>query len=227
MQTIKSYVERGALGDIYLGVVSMRIHRPATYYTEAPWRGSWKEDGGMLLNQGIHMIDLLQWFLGDVKTVYGDVAKGPLAKETEDVALGLLTFAGGSKGMIEANTVTYPRNLEYAISLFGEKGTIAIGGLQLDQIRRWECQEQWHTAEEIARLAQEKNEHAAMYQDLADAVANRTGGVLVDGREGRKALETIFALYQSAVTSRPVTLPLPDFRTSDMKSSLQKDGGLS
>jgi UDP-N-acetyl-2-amino-2-deoxyglucuronate dehydrogenase len=222
MQTIKTYLERQALGRIYLGVVTMRIHRSADYYTAASWRGSWREDGGMLLNQGIHMVDLLQWFLGDVKTVVGDLLKGPIPKETEDVALGLLTFENGAKGMIEANTITYPNNLDYSLTLFGETGTISIGGPQLDRIDRWACHEQWHGEERLAALAQEKDEHHAMYRDLMDTLSDRKSDVLIHGREGRRALETIFAIYQSAAMSQPVTLPLTDFRTADLRNSLKR-----
>lgn len=217
MQKIKQYVDTQALGSIYLGVTNLRIFRPHAYYEAAPWRGSWREDGGMLLNQGIHMIDLLQWFLGDVKTVYGDISKGPLKKETEDVAIGLLTFANGAKGMIEANTITYPNNMEYGISLFGEHGTISIGGAQLERIYRWQCAACTETEAELTQLAAVKDEHLRMYRDFLQQLSTGSSTALIDGREGKKALETIFALYQSAVTSRPVTLPLPSFSTADME----------
>lgn len=227
MQTIKRYVEQQALGHIYLGVVSMRIHRPASYYSAAPWRGSWRDDGGMLLNQGIHMVDLLQWFLGDVTTVYGDMAKGPIDKETEDVALGLLTFASGAKGMIEANTVTYPQNMEYAISLFGEQGTLSIGGPQMDVIYRWACREQTDREEQIAELAKIKDEHVTMYRDLMEKIGRGSTDVLVHAREGKKTLETIFAMYQSSVTSRPVLLPLADFATAQLSDFMKESGWLA
>ncbi|HZG15554.1 MAG TPA: Gfo/Idh/MocA family oxidoreductase [Candidatus Bathyarchaeia archaeon] len=227
MQTIKKYVENRSLGQIHLGVVSMRIHRPAEYYQAAPWRGSWREDGGMLLNQGIHMVDLLQWFLGEITTVYGDIRKGPIEKETEDVALGLLTFASGAKGMIEANTVTYPSNLEYSLSLFGEHGTLSIGGPQMDQIYRWAYKNQIESEEHIALLAKQKNEHVMMYQDLIDSIQQGSKEVLIHAREGKKALETIFALYQSAVTARPVVLPLHQFETAQLSDIMKTTGWLT
>lgn len=227
MQAIKRHVEAQALGQIYLGVITMRIHRPTSYYAAAPWRGSWREDGGMLLNQGIHMIDLLQWFLGDVTTVYGDMTKGPIEKETEDVALGLLTFANGAKGMIEANTVTYPENMEYSLALFGEHGTLAIGGPQMDQIHRWAYKDQTESEEQASRLAKQKDEHITMYRDLLHAISQKTEQVLVHAREGRKALETIFSIYQSAVTSREVALPLSQFSTAQLSDIMKTTGWLS
>ncbi|WP_047151975.1 Gfo/Idh/MocA family protein [Aneurinibacillus tyrosinisolvens] len=216
MCEIKQLVDSGAIGKIYLGVVTMRIQRSPEYYSAAPWRGSWAEDGGMLINQGIHFIDLLQWFLGDVQQIYGEMTRGALPKQTEDVALGILTFKNKAKGVIEANSITYPKNLDNAISLFGEKGTISIGGASFDKIYRWSIADHPETEESLEQLLQNRDEHYYMYEDLLHVLAKKKKHVLVDANEGKRAIETIFGLYQSAITRQPVPLPLPSFSTSNM-----------
>lgn len=120
-----------------MGVASIRINRSLDYYKSASWRGSWETDGGMLINQGIHLVDLLQWFLGDAKSVYGEISSHTDVKETEDVAVGIIQFQNQAKGMVEANIVTQPNNLGYSLSIFGEKGTISVDGRSLNKISRW------------------------------------------------------------------------------------------
>ncbi len=217
IRKIKQYIDHGALGKLYLGAVALRIFRAPEYYAAAPWRGSWAEDGGMLINQGIHLIDLLQWFLGDVQQVQGQIVKGSSAKETEDVAVGMLSFTNKAVGIIETNTITYPKNMEYGISLFGEKGTISIGGRSLDQIIRWSVADDPFQSEAAEAMVKQQNEHQLMYQDLIDAIHSGNRRVLSDAREGKRPFEIICALYQSALINLPVSLPLTSFSTASMK----------
>ncbi|WP_315906227.1 Gfo/Idh/MocA family oxidoreductase [Priestia koreensis] len=216
MQKIKDVVTSGKIGKPYLGVASMRINRSEEYYTSAPWRGDWEKDGGMLINQGIHVIDLLQWFLGDVKSVYGDISRYLSVKETEDVALGVLTFENEAKGIIEANVITQPNNIGYSLSIFGEKGTISIEGSGLDIITRWYVDGEENDSD-VNELLNDHSEHLSMYQQFLEVINTQIGTPLVNGTEGKKALETIFALYQSALEQKIVTLPLDHFSTAHMK----------
>ena len=217
MLKIKQLLEEEALGTMYLGVVSIRICRPASYYAAAPWRGTWLKDGGMLVNQGIHFIDLLQWFLGDIDEVYAEISKGNIPKETEDVALGLMKFTNSARGVIEANTLTYPNNMGYSLSLFGEKGTISIGGERLNQVVRWSVEGRQEALADMRDLAKDDREHEYMYRDFLEVLAGEKENVLINASEGKKALETIFGLYHSVLKHRPQKLPLETFDISKMK----------
>lgn len=216
MQKIKKMIDEGRLGKPYLGVSSIRINRSPDYYSAAAWRGKWASDGGMLINQGIHLVDLLQWFLGDVKTVYGEINQVSSLKETEDVAVGIIHFKNKAKGMVEANIVTQPNNIGYSLSIFCEKGTIVIEGPSLNQVTRWYIDGEEVSKEELERLQSDENEQIHMYQDFIEAVNSPDQHVLIDGMEGKKALEIIFAMYQSELTKQAVHLPLPSFSTTDM-----------
>ncbi|WP_040203293.1 Gfo/Idh/MocA family protein [Neobacillus jeddahensis] len=216
MQKIKQLIDEGRIGKPYLGVSSIRINRSPDYYSAAAWRGKWASDGGMLINQGIHFVDLLQWFLGDVKTVYGEIAQSSYLKETEDVAVGIIQFKNQAKGIVEANIVTKPNNLGYSLAIFGEKGTISIEGPSLNQISRWYIDGEPINNEELDLLLSDGNEQLYMYEDFIEAVARPDKHVQIDGTEGKKALEIIFAMYQSELTKQAVSFPLSSFSTTDM-----------
>jgi UDP-N-acetyl-2-amino-2-deoxyglucuronate dehydrogenase len=217
MQKIKSIIDEGKLGKLFLGISSIRINRSPDYYSSASWRGKWESDGGMLINQGIHFVDLLQWFLGDVETVYGEtVLQSSVLKETEDVAIGVIRFRNQAKGIVEANIVTKPTNLGYSLSIFGEKGTISIEGPSLNNISRWFIDGEETNMEELNQLLNDENEQIYMYENFIEAVNSQDKHVLIDGKEGKKALEIIFALYQSDLSKQVLHLPLESFSTSDM-----------
>lgn len=216
MQKIKQLIDTGKIGKPYLGVASIRINRTPDYYSAAVWRGKWSTDGGMLINQGIHLVDLLQWFLGDVKTVYGEITQTSPIKETEDVAVGIIHFKNNAKGIIEANIVTKPYNLGYSLSIFGEKGTISIEGPSLNKISRWFMEGEETNMEELDQLLNDGNEELYMYEDFIAAVNSQGRHVLIDGKEGKKALEVIFAIYQSELKKQVVNFPLTSFSTTDM-----------
>lgn len=216
MQTIKGIIDSGKLGSLYLGVASLRINRTLDYYTSTAWRGKWASDGGMLINQGIHVIDLLQWFLGDVQTVYGEIGHFSQVKETEDVALGIIHFQNQAMGMIEANIVTKPANMGYSLSIFGEKGTIVLNGPSLNQISRWHIEGEDTKLEELEQLLENRMEQVYMYENFIEAVKSENKHVLIDGSEGKKALEIIFSIYQSYLAKQTMSYPFPSFSTSDM-----------
>lgn len=223
MQEIKNIIEEGKIGRPILGVSSIRINRSPEYYTSGSWRGKWESDGGMLINQGIHIVDLLQWFIGDVKAVYGEIGYQSLLKETEDVAIGVLDFHNNAKGIIEANIVTKPNNIGYSLSIFGEKGTISIEGPNINQVSRWFIEGEKTNVYELNNLLNDSKEQIYMYENFIEAVNSPDKHVLIDGNEGKKALEIIFAIYQSVLSKQAVPLPLTSFSTSDM---IRKDGEL-
>ncbi|MBC5636356.1 Gfo/Idh/MocA family oxidoreductase [Ornithinibacillus hominis] len=214
MSRIKELIEQGALGELYFGVASMRINRSSQYYNSA-WKGTWEKDGGMLLNQGVHLIDLLIWFMGDVQMVTGEIDRKLDVKSTEDIALGILTFENGAKGIIEANTITLPNNLGYYLTVFGEKGTISIGGPSFNILERCYLPNPFDT-EELKTLLKDNNEHVYMYQHFIDALEKEDEVLLGNEKEAMRSLMTIFALYESAREDKKVSLPIRSFATKEM-----------
>ncbi|CDQ40414.1 Gfo/Idh/MocA family protein [Virgibacillus salexigens] len=215
MRKLKSFIEKGYFGDIYLGVATLRLHRSQAYYASSPWKGTWDKDGGMLLNQGIHMVDLLLWLLGDATSVYGEMMNTNKNKETEDIATGILSFEGQSKGLIEANTITKPSNQGYYLSLFGEEGSIIVGGEHFNEIIHCYSQTHPEAIQALGNTTNDRNEHMYMYQDFIRAIKKQEDH-LMTASEGKKALEVIFGMYQSAKEGKPVRFPLNDFRTEWM-----------
>lgn len=217
LRKIKELLDEGVLGSVYTGSVTLRLNRSSDYYKAAPWRGTWESDGGMMLNQGIHLIDLLQWYLGDVRTVYCELVNGVTDKETEDAAVGVLSFAGGAKGVIEANSVTLPNNLQNSLCLIAEKGTINIGGPSFNELERWHLEKNIIDEEAARALFADSNEHIYMYENFIDAVGGKGKSALIDAAQGKRALEIIFAMYQSAKKAKPQSLPLAAFSTMMMR----------
>lgn len=219
MKKMRELVAGGALGAILTASVKLRLYRPPAYYQASAWRGTWEHDGGMLLNQGIHAMDLLLWNLGRPSRAYGEIRSLSSFKETEDAAFGILTFPGGAKAMIEANSVALPGNLEQSLYIQGERGTLSLGGPAMDRVERWHVEDRPQASEEAARLLPARDEHAEMYRTLIAACrGNEDARAAVVGlSEGRLALESIFALYRSAIEGTVQALPLPEFSTRHMK----------
>lgn len=220
MKKINELVTGGALGNILTASVKLRINRPPGYYQSSGWRGTWELDGGMLLNQGIHAIDLLLWNLGTPDRIYGELLSSHSFKETEDAAVGILTFKNGAKAMIEANSITLPDNLEQSLFLLGEKGVISVGGPRLDRIDRWYIEDRPTAGDEAEKILHDHSEHLKMYRTLVGALQGNSEAEasLIGLSEGRRALETIFALYLSAATEKMQYLPIAGFSTLQMKS---------
>jgi len=218
LKRVKEAITSGSMGAIRLGVVSMRLNRSEAYYEAAPWRGTWEFDGGMLLNQGIHLVDLLQWYMGEAYNVLGRISHGPIRKQTEDVAAGIIAFENGAIGVIEANTLTYPSNYDNSITLFGDRGTVSIGGIALNEIRKWSI-----PGVEPPNPQEEIDEHLEMYVQFMNAVQTGSDTSLIHAEEGKRAVELIFSLYESARTRQSVTAPLSAFATTMMLGSEEAD----
>ena len=136
-EMIHKSIEDGRFGKLSHGVATVRWNRTQKYYDEAPWRKTREMDGGVLLNQAWHALDLLLWFMGPVAKVQGMTSKRLHDIETEDIALVTLEFESGALGVVEATTNVYPRNLEQTVSVFGDKGTVILGGSRIDAVRVW------------------------------------------------------------------------------------------
>lgn len=205
IKRMKEILSEGRLGTLYAGSIHLYITRPMEYYLSSPWRGRWETDGGLLLNQGIHLLDLLLWMMGDVEQVYGMTVHSRKGKETEDAATGVLRFRSGASGLIDMNVITYPENLEMGISLFGEKGTLALSGPKMDRLRRFAVT---GSSEEkkMEMLLRERDEEVQMYRAFVDAILTGDARRLIPPREVYRTLVTAFAFYASVKDGKPVTL---------------------
>lgn len=222
IQKIRSAVEDGHFGRMLHGAAHIRWNREKEYYEQAPWRGTWAQDGGCLMNQCIHNIDLLRWMMGDeVDEVmaYTDQLKHPYL-EAEDIGLALVKFQNGAYGIIEGTTNVYPQNLEETIYLFGEKGTAKAGGHSVNIIEEWNFADEDNDSEQIKCQFSEDPPniygfgHTPLYADMIDAIQSGREP-LVDGEAGKRALELVLAIYKSAAEGHPVKLPLGECSTMD------------
>ena len=222
VQETRKALEAGRFGKLSHGSVHVRWNRNKSYYDQAPWRGRWASDGGALMNQCIHGIDLLRWMFGDeVEEVYGQTRQQfHHYLEAEDVGMAVVKFKNGAIATIEGTTNVYPQNLEETLYIFGEKGTVKIGGKSTNNIDVWDF------ADEEARDDANKglkeatsnvygNGHTSLYADMIDAIKHDRKPY-VDAAAGRNALELVLAIYKSQKEGVPVKLPLKDFESTDM-----------
>lgn len=222
VQKLRKAVEANRFGRLSHGSIHVRWNRGKQYYDQAPWRGTWEQDGGTLMNQCIHGIDLLRWMMGDdVVEVYGATRQRfHDYLEAEDVGVAVIKFASGAVGTVEGTSNVFPKNLEETLFIFGENGTVKIGGTSTNNIDVWDFADE--TEDDIANkgLAEQTsnvygNGHTLLYADMIDAIESDRKPY-VDAVAGRNALEMVLAIYKSQKTGEPVKLPLTDFASTDM-----------
>ena len=225
VQQMRNALEAGRFGKLSHGSIHVRWNRGKQYYEQAPWRGTWAEDGGCLMNQCIHGIDLLRWMMGDeVVSVYGVTRQQQHDYlEVEDIGMAVVTFANGAVATIEGTTNVYPQNLEETLFLFGEKGTVKLGGKSTNNIDVWDFADETEADEKNKGLEEATsnvygNGHTSLYADVIDAIKNDRKPY-VDAVAGRNALEMILSIYKSVKTGEVVKLPLTDFASLDMKGT--------
>ena len=227
VQRARKALEAGRFGTMLHGMIQVRWNRNEGYYAQAPWRGTWALDGGTLMNQCTHGIDLLQWMLGeDAVRVQAATRRYLRPIEAEDFGAAIVEFASGAVGIIEGTADVYPTNLNETLSLFGTKGTVVIGGLATNRIETWrfaDAAEVGDTEEKVLNPSAKDPPsvygygHADLFADVLDSI--ETGSeLLVSGEKGKKALEIILAIYKSQKTGRAVDLPC-DFSTLEMEGT--------
>jgi predicted dehydrogenase len=210
VQQVRRAIDQGQLGKIYLGNACVRWYRPQSYY-EDDWHGTWAMDGGALMNQSIHHIDALQWFMGPVKSVSSYTATLAHEMEAEDVGVAIVRFESGALATIEGSTVTWPQNLEGSVAIFGESGSVKVGGTALSRITIWKVNGELDREAEI--LTSQRVDpptvygysHREVISDFADAVLEGRSPN-TPGEEARKSLEIVLAIYESARTGKEVLL---------------------
>lgn len=222
VQEMRKAMEAGRFGKLSHGSIHVRWNRNEGYYTQAPWRGKWASDGGALMNQCIHGIDLLRWMMGDeVEEVYGQTRQQfHDYLEAEDVGMAVVKFKNGAIGTIEGTTNVYPQNLEETLYVFGEKGTVKLGGKSTNNIDVWDFADEDETDKKNKGLEEATsnvygNGHTSLFADMIDAIEHDRKPY-VDAVAGRNALEMVLAIYKSQKTGMPVKLPLDDFASEDM-----------
>jgi UDP-N-acetyl-2-amino-2-deoxyglucuronate dehydrogenase len=210
MRQVRAAIDQGALGRLHLGAACVRWYRPQSYYEDG-WHGTWSMDGGALMNQSIHHIDALQWFLGDVAAVSAYTATRAHQMEAEDVGVAILRFASGALATVEGSTVTWPENLEGSVAVFGERGSVKIGGTALNRIVLWkvdgmlEQEAEILTSQVVDPPSVYGYSHREVIHDFAAALLEgRTPGT--PGSEARRSLELVLAIYEAARTGAEVRL---------------------
>jgi UDP-N-acetyl-2-amino-2-deoxyglucuronate dehydrogenase len=212
VQMLKRAVDKGRFGRLYLGNCTVRWARPQEYYDQAPWRGTWEFDGGAFMNQASHYVDLIQWVLGPVESVIAKTATLARRIETEDTGVAVLRFRSGALGVIEVTMLAYPRNMEGSITVLGERGSVKIGGTAVNRVEHWEFADS-DPDDETARTLDSNPPnvygygHEGYYRNVL-AVLRDEATAETDGRAGRKSLELILGIYESARTGCEVPLPL-------------------
>lgn len=211
VRKLREALEAGRFGKLVLGTVRVRWCRRQEYYDQDAWRGTWAYDGGVFANQASHHVDLLEWMLGDVESVFARTSTRLVRIETEDTGVALLQFKNGALGVIEATTATRPKDLEGSISILGERGAVEIAGFAVNQMRVWQFQDR---TEEDDRVLQEASEmppnvygygHVAFLQDVVTCISEGRQA-LVGGAEGRKSVALINAICASAERGAEVRL---------------------
>lgn len=208
---LREALEGGRFGKPVLGTVRVRWCRPQSYYDQDPWRGTWALDGGVLTNQASHHIDLLEWMMGEVDSVFAKSTTALADIETEDTAVVILKFSSGALGVIEATTATRPADLEGSISILGEKGTVEIGGFAVNEMKVWRFETpKPEDAEVLEKYSVNPPSvygfgHKAYYEHVIGCIMQDQPH-LVDGLEGRRSLELISAIYESIETGREVPM---------------------
>lgn len=225
---LRSAIEEDRFGKLINGTARILWNRNMGYYEQAPWRGTWEQDGGTLMNQCIHNIDLLQWMMGgEIDTVYAQCDTFMRKIEAEDFGAVMIRFKNGAIGIIEGSACVYPKNLEETLSVFGEKGTVCIGGLAVNKIESWRFGDEKDNEDEILEAQQGDPDsvygfgHTPLFKDLIDSVKDHREP-LINGEQGKKAMSIILAAYKSRITGLPVKFPMENFSTLDVKRALSQ-----
>ena len=210
VQLLRRAIEKGRFGRIFLANTTVFWTRPQEYYDLAPWRGTWALDGGAILNQASHYVDLLQWLVGPVESVMAKTATLARQIEAEDTGAAVLRFRTGAIGVIQVTMLTHPRNLEGSVTIVGEKGTVKIGGTAVNKVEHWSFADYDDDDKLIDAVSTTPPSvygfgHEGYYRNVLSVLRGEASAG-TDGRSGRKSLELILAIYESARTGRNVEL---------------------
>jgi len=212
LQLLKNAVEKKRFGRIYMVNLNVFWTRPQEYYDSAKWRGTWEYDGGAFMNQASHYVDLLDWIIGPIESLHAYTATLERDIEVEDTGVISLRWRNGALGSMNVTMLTYPKNLEGSITILGEKGTVRIGGVAVNEIQQWEFAELDEDDQKVKEASYQTTSVYGfghpLYYDNVIKVLRGEAEPETDGREGLKSLEVLIATYLSARDGKRVALPL-------------------
>ena len=222
IQLLKKAIQENKLGRIFNGMARILWTRDNNYYLQAPWRGTWALDGGTLMNQCIHNIDLINWMMDDeIDTVYSQTSNYIRNIEAEDYGVIVIRYKSGKIATIEGSAVIYPKNLEETLTITGEKGTVVIGGMAVNKINTWKVEgdneEEYLSIDCGDPSSVYGYGHEALYKDFLDAL-DENREPLANGKAGLEAVKIILAAYKSQKIGLPIKFnDFKEFSTLDMK----------
>lgn len=212
LQLLKQAVEKKRFGRIYMVNINVFWTRPQEYYDSARWRGTWEFDGGAFMNQASHYVDLLDWLIGPVESV--QAFTGTLARDiqVEDTGVMSIKWRSGALGSMNVTMLTWPKNLEGSITIIGEKGTVRVGGVAVNEIQHWEFAEHDPMDESVDEASYQTTSvygfgHPLYYDNVIKALRGEAPPD-TDGREGLRSLELLIAAYTAARDGQRINLPL-------------------
>jgi UDP-N-acetyl-2-amino-2-deoxyglucuronate dehydrogenase len=212
LQLLKRAVSQQRFGRIYMVTVNVFWSRPQSYYDSAAWRGTWEFDGGAFMNQASHYVDLLDWLIGPVESVMAYT--GTLARniEVEDTGVAALKWRNGAMGSVNVTMLTHGKNFEGSITILGEKGTVRVGGVAVNDIQHWQFDQPDPMDSELTEASYQTTSvyghgHPLYYDNVIKTLRGEAQAE-TDGREGLKSLELLIAMYLSARDGKRVNLPL-------------------
>lgn len=225
VQNLRNAIEQGRFGTITHGSVHIRWNRDSKYYARGDWRGTWEHDGGTLMNQCIHGIDMLLWMMGgNVKSVYGEIRNlNHSYIEGEDLGMAVITFDNGAVATIEGTTNTYIEAEEACLCVYGVNGAVKIGGATINCIEKWTFENKESSDSE--KLINESvtnvygNSHPRIFKDLIDSIEKKCEPY-VTADDGKKAMSVILAIYKSCKEHKVIDFPMEEFSTIDMQGYL-------
>jgi UDP-N-acetyl-2-amino-2-deoxyglucuronate dehydrogenase len=212
LQILKNAIKKKRFGKIYMVNFNVFWTRPQSYYDQGGWRGRWEYDGGAFMNQASHYVDLVDWLIGPLESLQAYTATLGRDIEAEDTGVISLRWRNGALGSMNVTMLTYPKNLEGSITILGEKGTVKIGGMAVNEIQHWEFEDADSDDAKVKEVSYETTSvygfgHPLYYDNVIKVLCGEAEAE-TDGREGLKSLELIIATYLSARNAKRVALPL-------------------
>ncbi len=212
LQLLKRAVDEKRFGRIYMVHLNVFWTRPQDYYDQGKWRGTWELDGGAFMNQASHYVDLLEWLINPIADVQAMTTTLARDIEVEDTGVLNVRWRNGVLGSMAVTMLTYPKNYEGSITILGEKGTVRIGGMAVNDIQTWEFEEEKPYDAEVKAANYETTSvygfgHPLYYKNVIDVLRGEAEPE-TDGREGLKSVEVLIAAYLSARDGKTISLPL-------------------
>lgn len=212
LQLLKRAIEKKRFGRIYMVNINVFWTRPQTYYDSAAWRGTWEYDGGAFMNQASHYVDLLDWLIGPIESVQAYTGTLERHIQVEDTGVLNVRWRSGALGSMNVTMLTYPKNMEGSITILGEKGTVRVGGVAVNEIEQWDFAKPDTDDDKVKAASYETTSvygfgHPLYYNNVINTLRGEDKPE-ADGREGLKALEVLIAVYLSARDGKRISLPL-------------------